>query len=151
MASPLNSGGLTIKQKIFCENYVKHKNGTRAAKEAGYSENAAKQIAAENMTKPAVRTYIEKRMADAIAKIGVTKDWRLELLRKTAEAAFKGETNKDGVVDFQGVKSMVSEINKMAGDYAPVVSNLNVSESNLSEVEEIAKDAEKEINEIKSF
>lgn len=49
---------LTEKQKIFCREYVKYWNGTRAAIKAGYSEDSAKEIASENLTKPNIQKYI---------------------------------------------------------------------------------------------
>lgn len=148
---PLDKYDLTTKQRKFCDLYVKTGNGAQAAREAGYSENSDRVIASTLLTKANIKRYVGMKMQEAIEKVGVGKDWRLEMLKKTAEAAFNGQTNKDGVVDAQGVKSMVAEINKMAGDYAPVTSNVNVSETNLEETEEIAEDAEKEINEIKTF
>ncbi len=60
MPIPKNKKGLTIKQDKFCRNLVKSGNQTKAAIEAGYSKRSAKQIAAENMTKPAVAEEVER-------------------------------------------------------------------------------------------
>ena len=55
---------LTAKQKRFCDEYLIDLNATQAAIRAGYSEKSARQMAAENMSKPAIREYIDKRMAE---------------------------------------------------------------------------------------
>lgn len=55
---------LTEKQKRFCDEYLIDLNGTQAAIRAGYSEKTAKQIANENLTKPYLREYIDKRLAE---------------------------------------------------------------------------------------
>ena len=65
---------LTTKQKAFCELYAGNGgNATQAAIDAGYSEDTAKQIGSENLTKPDLLEYIRelsapaenKRIADA--------------------------------------------------------------------------------------
>lgn len=53
---------LTVKQKKFCDEYIVTGNGTEAAIKAGYKKNSAKEIASENLTKPNITAYIEKRL-----------------------------------------------------------------------------------------
>ena len=55
---------LTAKQQRFCDEYLIDLNATQAAIRAGYSEKTARQIANENLTKPYISEYIEKRMAE---------------------------------------------------------------------------------------
>lgn len=50
---------LTGRQRRFVEEYAVDCNATRAAKAAGYSSESARQIGAENLTKPYVRQEIE--------------------------------------------------------------------------------------------
>ena len=52
---------LTPKQKAFGDEFLKCGNQTEAAKRAGYSEKTARQAGAENMKKPVVLEYIQKR------------------------------------------------------------------------------------------
>lgn len=52
---------LTPKQKAFADYYLKTGNATEAAKLAGYSENSAKQIGTENLSKPSISQYIAER------------------------------------------------------------------------------------------
>ena len=53
---------LTPKQKAFAEEYIKCGNATEAARKAGYSEKAARQIATENLSKPSISEYIRQRV-----------------------------------------------------------------------------------------
>lgn len=53
---------LTIKQRKFADLYIKLGKGTEAAIEAGYSKKTARIIASENLTKPNIKEYIEKRL-----------------------------------------------------------------------------------------
>jgi phage terminase small subunit len=55
---------MTEKQKRFCEEYLIDCNGTQAAIRAGYSEKTATKIAAENLTKPDIREYIDEKLAE---------------------------------------------------------------------------------------
>lgn len=52
---------LTPKQKAFADEFLKCGNATEAAKKAGYSEQSARQIGAENLTKPSISSYIQER------------------------------------------------------------------------------------------
>lgn len=70
----MQKDGLTRKQKAFCENYIANGgNARKAAIDAGYKPNSAKEIGAENLTKPLIAAYIkelstpteEKRIASA--------------------------------------------------------------------------------------
>ncbi len=55
---------MTAKQQRFCDEYLIDLNATQAAIRAGYSEKTAAVIAAENLRKPNIRDYIEKRMSE---------------------------------------------------------------------------------------
>lgn len=55
---------LTPKQRKFCDFYIETCNATEAAIKAGYSENTAKEIGYENLTKPHIKVYIDQRMAE---------------------------------------------------------------------------------------
>lgn len=50
---------LNDKQKLFCQEYLKDLNATKAAIRAGYSEKTARNIACENLTKPNIQQYIQ--------------------------------------------------------------------------------------------
>lgn len=55
---------MTAKQKLFCDEYLIDLNATQAAIRAGYSEKTAYAIGQENLKKPVISEYIEKRMAE---------------------------------------------------------------------------------------
>lgn len=55
---------MTAKQQRFCDEYLIDMNGTQAAIRAGYKEKTAAVIASENLRKPNIQEYIEKRMAE---------------------------------------------------------------------------------------
>lgn len=124
MATAYQSDGMTIKQKLFCVNYLSNGyNGTEAVMNSGYSpsnRHVAKNIAAENMAKPAIKKYLEVRMKEAIEEAGVGVKWRLDMLRQATEACMNGAATKEGYVNAEGLVKTVSEINKMAGDHAAV-------------------------------
>jgi phage terminase small subunit len=55
---------MTAKQKLFCDEYLVDLNATQAAIRAGYSKKTATVIAAENLRKPNIQEYIQKRLAE---------------------------------------------------------------------------------------
>lgn len=55
---------MTAKQQRFCDEYLIDLNATQAAVRAGYSKKTARVIGQENLLKPAIRDYIEKRVAE---------------------------------------------------------------------------------------
>ncbi|MGL5191917.1 MAG: terminase small subunit [Cetobacterium sp.] len=55
---------LTPKQKAFADYYIQSGNATDAAIKAGYNKKTAKQTGYENLTKPYIKSYIEKRMKE---------------------------------------------------------------------------------------
>ena len=120
--------GLSTKQRLFCEYYLNNGyNATQAASDAGYSKISAKEIGRENLTKPLIQKYMSNRMEEVFEKIGAGIDWRADMLKKTAEASYEGRASKDGRVNANGVVSSISEMNKMAGAYAPEKKDINVS------------------------
>lgn len=76
---------LTEKQKRFIDYYIQTGNATESAILAGYSENSAKQIGSENLTK--LDTYIKERLDKKEDKRIATAD---EVLRYLT-AVLRGE------------------------------------------------------------
>lgn len=76
---------LTGKQKRFCEEYIIDFNGTRAAKEAGYSEDTAYSIASENLRKPEIAAYIKDLEENIARTLGIS---RTRVLREHEKLAF---------------------------------------------------------------
>lgn len=69
---------LTKKQQRFADEYLIDLDGTKAAIRAGYSPKTAGVIASENLKKPNIREYIEKRMEEKDAELIASQD---EVLR----------------------------------------------------------------------
>lgn len=55
-----NDNGLTVKQQLFADEYLKDLNGKQAAIRAGYSEHTAKAIANKLLTVADLKLYIGK-------------------------------------------------------------------------------------------
>jgi phage terminase small subunit len=82
---------LTEKQKRFVEEYLIDLNATQAAIRAGYSENTARFIGAENLTKPNIQSEIEKSMNERSKRTEITSDYVLGSLKKVADRCMQGE------------------------------------------------------------
>lgn len=54
--------GLSQKQQVFVEAYLRCWNAAEAARQAGYSERSARSIGAENLTKPDIQAAIAARL-----------------------------------------------------------------------------------------
>ena len=92
---------LTSKQKLFLQFYLTNGyNGTKAAIDAGYSEDSAKQIAYENLTKPYLKRLIQKHLANNQKRFEATIDdieqWLLSVFNfDWREANKEGATSID--------------------------------------------------------
>ena len=71
---------MTAKQQRFCDEYLIDLNATQAAIRAGYSEKTAGVIGAENLKKPNIKEYIEKRMEEKEAELVADQDEVLKYL-----------------------------------------------------------------------
>lgn len=77
---------LTNKQKAFVEEYMIDLNATQAAIRAGYSEKTANRIATENLSKPDIQEYLQKRMKEREIRTEITQDFVLRELFAIAQA-----------------------------------------------------------------
>ena len=78
---------LTFKQQKFVDEYlINGGNGTQAAKKAGYKGNdhTLHSIATENLRKPAVKAYIDKRRVELAGTAKVTQEMIVEELKAIA-------------------------------------------------------------------
>ena len=53
---------LTVKQQKFADEYLKTGNATLSAERAGYSKKTAGAMGHENLNKPYIKEYIDKRL-----------------------------------------------------------------------------------------
>ena len=80
---------MTKKQKRFCDEYLIDLNATQAAIRAGYSENSAKQIGQQNLTKVDIKEHIEKRLAEKEAELIAGQDEVLKYLTSVMRGGSK--------------------------------------------------------------
>lgn len=156
MSYQLDSFGLTLKQKLFCEHYIENGgNGTKAAKAAGYSENVAYKQAHENLNKRDIQQYLKGRMKEIFEKVGMTRELRAKKLMQGLEMSIPDkemmqilpeEIQKEILknVDIRAGVACIAEANKMDGSYAAETHAVLVEESTNNIVQEKIEKFEKE-------
>lgn len=85
---------MTEKQKRFCDEYLIDLNATQAAIRAGYSKKTAYSIGEENLKKPDLKSYIEKRMAEKETELIADQD---EVLRYLT-SVLRGQSQSTEIV-----------------------------------------------------
>lgn len=75
---------LTEKERLFCHKYIIDWNGARSAREAGYSEDTAREIASQNLTKIHIQQYIAFIRNNFEEESGISKLRNLQELAKIA-------------------------------------------------------------------
>lgn len=80
---------LTAKQLRFCEEYLVDFNATQAANRAGYSGKTAHAIGWENLRKPEIRQYINKRLEELSLSKTETLKAISDIARGTLNPYFK--------------------------------------------------------------
>lgn len=102
--------GLTDKQKRFCDEYLCDMNATQAAIRAGYSKRTAYRTGADNLKKPQIRAYIDKRMAEKDTELIATQNEVLQYLT----SVMRGKSVAvEVVVDGEGAKLIEKEPSEM--------------------------------------
>lgn len=97
---------LTPKQQKFADEYIKTGNATQSAIEAGYSKKTAAVIAAENLIKPNIKSYIAERMEQIASNRVMGYTEAVELLTSIARGELM-ETVVVGTMD--GVETVEKE------------------------------------------
>lgn len=87
-------GKMTEKQKRFCDEYLIDLNATQAAIRAGYSKKSANVIGTENLTKPCIKNYIDKRMAEKESQLIADQDEVMKYLT----SVLRGQSESEVVV-----------------------------------------------------
>lgn len=103
-----DSNKLTAKQQRFCDEYLVCLNATQAAIKAGYSEKNARNIASENLAKPNLKAYIDKRMAEKEKELIADQDEVLKYLT----SVMRGKTSSSVVV-VESIGDFMSEAREM--------------------------------------
>lgn len=64
---------LTLRQERFVAEYVVTRNGAESARRAGYSERTARQIAAENLSKPDIQAALAAKEAELATRLEIDR------------------------------------------------------------------------------
>jgi len=84
---------LTAKQERFVAEYLIDGNATRAAIAAGYSQNTARAIGAENLTKPDIAAALARAQAERTERTNITMDYVIQRLAVEAEREGEGASH----------------------------------------------------------
>ena len=109
---------LTAKQQSFCDEYLIDLSATHAAIRAGYSKKTARVIGQENLLKPAIKTIIDKKMAERAERTQITADYVLIRL---------GEIESFDIREMYNEQGDVKPVHEWSDLAARVVSGLDIS------------------------
>lgn len=100
--APIVEKNLKGKEKRFIEFYIGrcNMNGARAAREAGYSEKTAKEIASQLLRKPHIRKAIDERFKPDVA----TPTEILSILSYQAKGKITDLLDEDGKLDIDAAR-----------------------------------------------
>ena len=102
---------LTKRQELFVTQYLANGgNGAAAARDAGYSEHTARQIATENLAKPYMASAIDAKRNEIMRDTESKVDWLIERLTAEATDLDNGESTRVRALEILG---------KVYGAYAP--------------------------------
>ncbi len=96
---------LTLKQRNFVNEYIESGNATEAAMRVYNPKKraTARAIGSENLTKPNIRTYLDKAASEAVAMVyELSQGAKSEMVRLNA--------SKD-LLDRAGYKPLMEEVN----------------------------------------
>ena len=99
---------LTLKQQRFADEYIISGNATEAAIKAGYSKKTANVIGVENLIKPNIKSYIDKKLKELSDKKIADQHEVLAYLT----SVLRGETQSEIVV-VEGVGDGCSEARRL--------------------------------------
>jgi phage terminase small subunit len=127
---------LTPKQARFVEEFLVDFNATQAAVRAGYSRKTARQVGAENLSKPVISAEIKRRTIETGKRLEATRERVLDELVRLAFSDIKNVA-KWGRVE-------VKQIDSETGEAAVATIDLDLIPS-----DEIPKDVSRAISEIR--
>jgi phage terminase small subunit len=89
---------LTEKEELFCQAYLIDFNGAKAARDAGYSENSAREIASQNLSKLHIKNRINELRLEMSKGFNVTRERIAQELALIAFGDTKIVFNEDGTL-----------------------------------------------------
>lgn len=136
---------LTDKQQRFIQEYLKDCNATQAAIRAGYSEDCAKQIGSENLSKPDLKEALTEAKRQLAEAAQIEAEWVVKNLKSIAMRCMQVEPvvdskgnpvlvkNDDGdlvpafTFNAQGAVQSLKTINEMCGFEASKKLEVNIA------------------------
>lgn len=124
---------LTNKQKRFVDEYLIDLNATQAAIRAGYSENTATEIGCENLTKPQIRNYIDKKQKSLEKRTEITQE------KVLAELARIGFADLNNYLEYRTEKGVTKndEDGEPVVDYKQIVDTLDSKDVDTRAIQEV--------------
>jgi phage terminase small subunit len=128
---------LNAKQERFVQAFALHGNGSKAAREAGYSPKTAAQISSENLKKPEIVEALSAFRKGIEAELQINKQKVLEEIQRAISIA---QAQGDASAMIAGWR----EIGRLCGYYAPEVKkiDLDISGKRVIDRLELLSDAE---------
>ena len=106
---------LTLKQKIFADEYIRTGNATGAAIMAGYNEAGAKKTGCENLAKPIIRKYIDEMVNCLSGRTIASPEEILEFLTRVVRGDEQDAgVTKQGDTVIDGKAAKISDRTKAA-------------------------------------
>jgi len=107
---------LSDKQKLFCDEYLKDFNATRAYMKAynSMNEKSAGVEGYKNLRKPKVTEYIARRMKDRTKRTEIDQDYVVKKLKNIADANIKDIVE----IDPENYSVIVKDINSIPDEVA---------------------------------
>lgn len=113
---------LTAKQEAFCREYMVDFNATQAAIRAGYSENTARSIGQENLTKPDIQEKLAELSKEATNRNEITVDEIIQHDAAILRTQWGEVNNFDG---YAGTKIPASELTEEQKKAVIGIENIN--------------------------
>lgn len=118
---------MTPKQAAFVQEYLIDLNATQAAIRAGYSEDTARAIGSENLSKPYIAQAIAEAKAKRAEECGIDAAWVLREAKRTYLACHDKDKLSEAVsalklvgthIDVQAFKERIAQEHSMDAETA---------------------------------
>ncbi len=127
-----DNNGMTLNMRLFCEHYLSNGFKKMEAIKSAYGNNKSDGVcaamASENLKKPCIKNYLEKRVKEITDKIGFNAEYRLKKLKIGTDLSIPDILESDSLeekmakmkfADVRAGVACIAETNKMEGAYAP--------------------------------
>lgn len=83
---------MTAKMIKFVNEYLIDLNATQAAIRAGYSEDTAGKIGSENLQKPEIKAFLERRQQEIADAAEISPEWVIQTLVSVVNRSMQAES-----------------------------------------------------------